>query len=169
LPLSTQSATDPNLLAAFLSYHVLPGVYCFDDFLDTPDAAAPSFMNMAAYSNVTGGQVVRTLSKDGALIFVTGNNAKSNVQAYVCIQALPTIHSERCPLTTHTGLHLRRRHPAHHRLGAHHPGQADRHAGRGRDDAGGQASNPPSTTPVTSPFSRRSTTALAPSAHWSTV
>jgi hypothetical protein len=133
-PLSTQLATDPNLLAAFLSYYVLPGVYCVDDFLDTPDAAAPSFMNMAAYSNVTGGQVVRTRSKDGALTFVTGNNAESNVQAYVCIQTLSTVHSEHAPLTAPSGLHLRRRHHAHHRLGADNPGQADRHAGRGRAD-----------------------------------
>jgi uncharacterized surface protein with fasciclin (FAS1) repeats len=88
--LPTQLANDPNLLVAFLSYHALPGVYFFDDFLSVPAAAVPSFMNMAAFSNVSGGQVVRSRSKNGGVTFVTGNNAESNVQACVRTPASPS-------------------------------------------------------------------------------
>ncbi|KAK4032119.1 FAS1 domain-containing protein [Parachaetomium inaequale] len=81
-PLATQLASDPNLLTAFLSYHVLDGVYMMSDFTNAPVASMPTFLNMAGYSNVSGGQVVESRAQNGAVTFLTGNNAQSNVQTY---------------------------------------------------------------------------------------
>lgn len=81
--LPTQLALDSNLLTAFLSYHVLDGVFFASDFLNVPVASAPTFLNMQAYSNVSGGQVVQSRSQNGAITFLSGNNVQSNVQAYV--------------------------------------------------------------------------------------
>ncbi|KAK4139786.1 FAS1 domain-containing protein [Dichotomopilus funicola] len=80
--LPTQLALDSNLLTAFLSYHVLDGVFFASDFLNNPVASAPTFLNMQAYSNVSGGQVVQSRSQNGGITFFSGNNVQSNVQAY---------------------------------------------------------------------------------------
>ncbi|KAK4150842.1 FAS1 domain-containing protein [Chaetomidium leptoderma] len=81
-PLVGQLALDPNLLTAFLSYHVLDGVYLASDFVNTPAAAVPTFMNMKAYSNVSGGQVIETRSQNGAVTFYSGNGVQSNFEKY---------------------------------------------------------------------------------------
>jgi uncharacterized surface protein with fasciclin (FAS1) repeats len=82
--LATDLALDPNLLTAFLAYHVLDGVYFMSDFADTPATSVPTFLNLAGYSNVTGGQVVGSRSQDGNVTFISGNNVQSNIQSYVC-------------------------------------------------------------------------------------
>jgi uncharacterized surface protein with fasciclin (FAS1) repeats len=83
-PLTTQLATDPNLLAAFLSYHVLDGIYTMSDLTNAPVASLPSFLNMEGYSNVSGGQVVQSRAQNWGVALVSGNNVQSNVQPYVC-------------------------------------------------------------------------------------
>ncbi|KAK4096736.1 Fasciclin-domain-containing protein [Parathielavia hyrcaniae] len=80
---SAQLTSDTGLLTAFLSYHVLSGVHTSGDFAHTPAATFPTFMNnYPGFSNVTGGQVVQTRAKDGAVTFVSGQNAESRVQKY---------------------------------------------------------------------------------------
>lgn len=86
-PLATQLATDPNFLAAFLSYHVLSGQYLVSDLLSTPAATMSTFLDQKAYTNVTGGQKVAARSNNGAITFISGNGAQSNVEAFV---PLPT-------------------------------------------------------------------------------
>ena len=83
-PLYGQLASDPNLLVAFLSYHVLDGVYPIANLSAAPVSAVQTYMNMRAYANVSGGQVIDSVPQNGALTFVTGNGAQSNVQQYVC-------------------------------------------------------------------------------------
>jgi uncharacterized surface protein with fasciclin (FAS1) repeats len=91
-PLYGQLATDPNLLTAFLSYHVLDGVYFVSDFANTPGGVSvPTFMNMAAFSNVSGGQVVESKSQNGAVTFVSGNGVQSNVQTNVRLSISPSL------------------------------------------------------------------------------
>ncbi len=82
-PLPGQLSTDPNMLVAFLSYHVLDGVYFMSDLGATQLAAVPTFMNMRQYSNVSGGQVINSLAKNNQLTFVTGNGNQANVEQYV--------------------------------------------------------------------------------------
>lgn len=89
-PLATDLALDPNLLAAFLSYHVLDGVYPMSDFATTTAMSAPTFLNLPGYSNVTGGQVVQSRPQNGGVAFVSGNNVLSNVQASVCTTSPPS-------------------------------------------------------------------------------
>lgn len=83
-PLATDLALDPNLLTAFLAYHVLDGVHFMSDFANTPATSVPTFLDLAGYSNVTGGQVVVSRSQNGAVTFISGNNTQSNIQSYVC-------------------------------------------------------------------------------------
>jgi len=87
--LATQLASDPNLLTAFLSYHVLNGVYQMSDFTSNRLGSVPTFMNMHGYSNVSGGQTIETLSENGAVTFITGNGAETNVETYVRGHELP--------------------------------------------------------------------------------
>ncbi len=82
-PLYGQLASDPNLLVAFLSYHVLNGVHPISALGATPGSAVQTYMNMRAYSNVSGGQVIDSVPQNGGVTFVTGNGAQSNVQQYV--------------------------------------------------------------------------------------
>jgi uncharacterized surface protein with fasciclin (FAS1) repeats len=90
-PLYGQLAADPNLLTAFLSYHVLDGVYFASDFTNTPGGVSvPTFMNMEAFSNVSGGQVVESKSQNGAVTFVSGNGVQSNVQTNVRLSIPPS-------------------------------------------------------------------------------
>ncbi|KAK4118182.1 FAS1 domain-containing protein [Parathielavia appendiculata] len=80
---SAHLASDSNLLTAFLSYHVLNGVYYSDHFINAGAANFPTFMNnYPCFSNVTGGQVVQGRVKDGGVTFVSGHNTESAVQTY---------------------------------------------------------------------------------------
>jgi len=80
-PLAAQLAEDANLLTAFLSYHVLDGLYWISNL--TVDRSFPTMLNIAGYSNITGGQRIISRSDDGAITFYTGNAAQSTVQPYV--------------------------------------------------------------------------------------
>jgi uncharacterized surface protein with fasciclin (FAS1) repeats len=93
-PLYGQLAADPNLLTAFLSYHVLDGVYFVSDFANTPGVSVPTFMNMETFSNVSGGQVIESRSQNGAVTFVSGNGVQSNVQTNVRLSILPALHTQ---------------------------------------------------------------------------
>jgi len=118
--LATQLAADANMLTAFLSYHVLDGIYSISNLSRAEAVAVPTYMNMAAYSNVTGGQVVLACSPQSDLNLISGNNVQSNVQTYVCLvpprQASHAVND----ILTVTGLQLHRRHPPHNRHGPHH-------------------------------------------------
>lgn len=83
-PLANQLAQDPNLLTAFLSYHVLSGIYFMSDLNAQPSVAVPTFLNIAAYSNVTGGQKIESRSNNGTVSFFSGGGAQSNVVTFVC-------------------------------------------------------------------------------------
>ncbi|KAL3420134.1 fasciclin domain-containing protein [Phlyctema vagabunda] len=52
------AASNPDAVAALLSYHVLQGTYDASVFSETPQFI-PTLLNNATYSNVTGGQVVQ--------------------------------------------------------------------------------------------------------------
>ncbi|KAL2195196.1 FAS1 domain-containing protein [Corynascus similis CBS 632.67] len=80
--LASELALDPNFLTAFLAYHVLSGVHFVSDLSKSQGASVPTFLNMAAYSNVSGGQVVHSKSQNGAVNLITGNNMQSNLQPY---------------------------------------------------------------------------------------
>lgn len=82
--LATDLAVDPNLLAAFLSYHALEGVHPLADFANVTAKTAPTFLDLAGYSNVTGGQVVQSRSQNGGVAFLSGKGVLSTVQACVC-------------------------------------------------------------------------------------
>lgn len=84
-PLYGQLASDPNLLVAFLSYHVLDGIYFMSDIGATQLASLPTFMNMNSYSNVSGGQVIEAVTQNNQVTFVTGNGAQANVEPYVSL------------------------------------------------------------------------------------
>ncbi|KAL2162941.1 hypothetical protein VTH06DRAFT_6777 [Thermothelomyces fergusii] len=90
--LAGELASDPNFLTAFLAYHVLDGVHLVSDLSNARSSSVPTFLNMEAYSNVSGGQVVHTLSENGAITLVTGNNMQSNLQPYDFDYAGGTLH-----------------------------------------------------------------------------
>lgn len=148
-PLYGQLAADPNLLTAFLSYHVLDGVYSASDFADPQSAFVPTFLNMEGYTNVSGGQVIESRSQNGTVTLISGNRARSNFETYVRLPTEPcSPHIPACPLfysdpeekmlteKTLPGLQLHRRYPAHHRHGADHPGKPDGHAPREQPNGG---------------------------------
>lgn len=82
-PLAAELGEDANLLTAFLSYHILNGTYRMSDFTAQSSLSVPTFLNMAAYSNVRGGQRVESLNRDGAVTFISGNMAQSNIESSV--------------------------------------------------------------------------------------
>lgn len=83
-PLAAQLAQDPNLLTAFLSYHVLDGIFFVSDFVNARALMSlPTFLDIEAYSNVSGGQRILSGSENGAVTFYSGNGAPTNVEAYV--------------------------------------------------------------------------------------
>lgn len=89
--LASELALDPNFLTAFLAYHVLSGVHFVSDLSKSQGASVPTFLNMAAYSNVSGGQVVHSKSQNGAVNLITGNNMQSNLQPYVFPPITPSL------------------------------------------------------------------------------
>ncbi|KAG7289324.1 hypothetical protein NEMBOFW57_005691 [Staphylotrichum longicolle] len=91
-PLYGQLASDPNLLVAFLSYHVLDGIYFMSDIGATQLASLPTFMNMNSYSNVSGGQVIEAVTQNNQVTFVTGNGAQANVEPYDINYVGGTLH-----------------------------------------------------------------------------
>ncbi|KAH6641266.1 FAS1 domain-containing protein [Chaetomium tenue] len=96
--LATDLAVDPNLLAAFLSYHVLEGVYPLADFANVTAKSAPTFLNLAGYSNVTGGQVVQSRFQNGGVAFLSGKGVLSTVTACDLNHTGGTMHIIDTPL-----------------------------------------------------------------------
>ncbi|KAL2172951.1 FAS1 domain-containing protein [Thermothelomyces heterothallicus CBS 202.75] len=90
--LSSELASDPNFLTAFLAYHALDGVYFVSNLSNAKSTSIPTFLNMEAYSNVSGGQVVRTLSQNGSVTLITGNNMQSNLRPYDYNYVGGTVH-----------------------------------------------------------------------------
>jgi uncharacterized surface protein with fasciclin (FAS1) repeats len=98
--LATQLGQDANLLTAFLSYHVLSGIYSVSDLTTaSPSSSIPTFLDIAAYSNVTGGQRVETRSQNGVVTFISGSGAQSNIESSVShtAQTLPSSSSTSAP------------------------------------------------------------------------
>lgn len=63
---------DSGIVAAVLSYHVLNGTYKSDAITDTP-TFVPTLLTNETYTNVTGGQVVEAVAKDGKVYFISGS------------------------------------------------------------------------------------------------
>ncbi|KAK0666879.1 FAS1 domain-containing protein [Cercophora samala] len=80
-PLANELLSDPNYLTAFLAYHVLNGTYYASNLSSAPTQFIPTILDIAAYSNVTGGQRLQVQSSDGGVSFVSGNGAVSTVQS----------------------------------------------------------------------------------------
>lgn len=92
-----QLAQDPNLLTAFLSYHVLNGVFSISDFMNTQSLMPlRTFLEIEAFSNVTGGQRILSSSgsQNGSVSFHSGNGGQANVQPYVRAATLPRLLDE---------------------------------------------------------------------------
>lgn len=73
-----EMATDPEYLAALLSYHVLNGTYTASQISNT-SAFVPTLLVNSSYSNVTGGQVVEAIARDDSVVFYSGLLANSTV------------------------------------------------------------------------------------------
>ena len=61
-----------------LRYHLLHGRITTQDFTTTPQFMH-SFMNDSSYANVTGGQVVELVKKNGEPIILSGNKTISTI------------------------------------------------------------------------------------------
>ena len=127
--LATQLGQDANLLTAFLSYHVLSGTYSVSDLTAaSPSSSIPTFLDIAAYSNVTGGQRIEPRAQNGVITFISGSGTQSNIESSVshtAAQTYPPHPSTSAPNhqtpPMEAELCLRRRHPPHNRQRAHHP------------------------------------------------
>ncbi|KAL2132483.1 hypothetical protein VTI74DRAFT_3757 [Chaetomium olivicolor] len=92
-PFAIQLAEDPNLLTAFLSYHVVNGVFSMADLIAAqPGASLPTFLNTQSYSNVTGGQKIESRSQNGAVTFISGSATQSNLEAFDLNYIGGTVH-----------------------------------------------------------------------------
>jgi uncharacterized surface protein with fasciclin (FAS1) repeats len=76
------AATNPGLLAATLTYHVLNGTYRSTD-ITNKTAFVHTLLNNATYANVTGGQVVGALSNGSAVDIYSGLLSSSLVSQAV--------------------------------------------------------------------------------------
>ncbi|PMD42825.1 Fasciclin-domain-containing protein, partial [Hyaloscypha variabilis F] len=72
------AATNPGLVTALLTYHVLNGSYPASAFTSTPQFL-PTLLTNATYANVTGGQVVEGLLNGSSVEIFSGLLAKSTV------------------------------------------------------------------------------------------
>jgi hypothetical protein len=83
-PFGTQLEEDSSLLTAYLAYHVFPGVWPLEALADATDPVFPmTLMNYAGFANVTGGQVLRSVVRDGVVFLGSGGGAESPVIAAV--------------------------------------------------------------------------------------
>jgi uncharacterized surface protein with fasciclin (FAS1) repeats len=90
---TTVNVSDPEVLAAVLSYHVLKSVVRSSDFQTTP-AFVPTFLEPPRFTNVTGGQVVKGALNGTDVIVTSGGLRTSKVIQAVCI-VVPAIESHR--------------------------------------------------------------------------
>lgn len=94
-PYSTQLGTDPDLLTAFLSYHVLNGTYDISTLATSQ--SIQTLLDLAGFSNVTGGQRVVNRANNGVITLLSGNGAQSNVEGYVRPLPFPRLPSPPFP------------------------------------------------------------------------
>ncbi|PSN66790.1 Fasciclin-domain-containing protein [Corynespora cassiicola Philippines] len=73
-----QAASDPGLLAALLTYHVLNGTFTAEQITNT-SAFVPTLLTDSQYSNVTGGQVVEAVRIGEEVVFFSGLLQNSTV------------------------------------------------------------------------------------------
>jgi len=77
--------SNPDLVPALLTYHVLNGTYYASALTSlTKPAFVPTLLTAPKYSTVTGGQRVEVRSQDGGVVVYSGNGAVSKVQQAVC-------------------------------------------------------------------------------------
>jgi uncharacterized surface protein with fasciclin (FAS1) repeats len=74
----TALASDQDMIAAILQYHVLNGTIRSDQITNT-SAFVPTLLTNPQYTNVTGGQVVQAVERDGNVTFFSGLLANSTV------------------------------------------------------------------------------------------
>ncbi|KAJ4301993.1 hypothetical protein N0V88_002124 [Collariella sp. IMI 366227] len=91
-PYATTLAEDPNLLVAFLSYHAIQGVYSMSDLTSAQGVSVPTFLDLQAYSNVSGGQKIQSRSQNGAVTLFSGGAVQSNVEAFDLNYLGGTVH-----------------------------------------------------------------------------
>lgn len=77
---ATLSALTENtgLLAALLEYHVLNGTYLSEEITNS-SVFVPTALTNPLFTNVTGGQVVQAISRDGNVTFYSGLLSNSSV------------------------------------------------------------------------------------------
>lgn len=75
---NNELVSDPGLVEALLSYHVLNGTYYASNFSDTPTFAT-SLLRNAKYANVTGGQALEGVTNNDTVSFYSGLRSESNV------------------------------------------------------------------------------------------
>lgn len=78
----TALASDQDMIAAILQYHVLNGTIRSDQITNT-SAFVPTLLTNPQYTNVTGGQVVQAVERDGNVTFFSGLLANSTVSQAV--------------------------------------------------------------------------------------
>ncbi|KAK0735308.1 FAS1 domain-containing protein [Apiosordaria backusii] len=91
-PLANELLADPNYLTAFIAYHVLNGTYYTSNLTSSPTQFVPTILDIAAYSNVTGGQRLEVQSSDGGVSFLSGDGDLSTVQSANFNYSGGTIH-----------------------------------------------------------------------------
>jgi uncharacterized surface protein with fasciclin (FAS1) repeats len=75
--------SNEGLLTALLQYHVLNGTFLSTDITNT-SAFVPSLLTNELFTNVTGGQVVEAVARDGNVLFFSGLLTNSTVTTAVC-------------------------------------------------------------------------------------
>ncbi|KAF7513646.1 hypothetical protein GJ744_007697 [Endocarpon pusillum] len=76
--LNATTLNDTALIQAVLQYHVLNGTYYAENVTETPSFIPTMLMN-SSYTNVTGGQVVEAVRRDGKVVFFSGLLMNSTV------------------------------------------------------------------------------------------
>jgi len=77
-------SSNPDLVAAVLSYHVLNGTYLASAVPEN-ETFIPTLLNNPLYSNVTGGQRVGAVRSGNNVTFFSGGLANSSVTTAVCL------------------------------------------------------------------------------------
>jgi len=81
--------SDPALVPALLSYHVINGTFYASDLTASSDPVfVPTLLTSEDYSTVSGGQRVEVLGSDEGVAIFSGDKAESKVQGAVCTSLL---------------------------------------------------------------------------------
>ena len=81
-------ASDPGLITALLTYHVLNGTYSAAQITNT-SAFIPTLLTNSSYTNVTGGQVVEAVLVGNETTFYSGLLQNATVTTAVSRHQLP--------------------------------------------------------------------------------